>query len=94
MIIFSTLQFCQCLRTFCRVTITLSMKWAISFDRDYFNKHQCFTHLGDGIVKKAKGLQITYSNTSKFTDVGSQDPNSSLNEVFSSSKKEAEIGIM
>lgn len=70
------------------------MKWPFSFDWDYFKKHQCFTHLRDGIVKNTEGLRVTYSNTSKSTDVGGQDLNSILNEIFRFSKKEIEIGIM
>lgn len=43
---------------------------------------------------KTEGLRVTYSNTSKSTDVGGQDLNSILNEIFRFSKKEIEIGIM
>lgn len=51
-------------------------------------------HVGDGIVKNTKGLRVTYNNTSKSTDVGGQDLNSILSEIFRFSKKGIEKGIM
>lgn len=44
-------------------------------------------HVGEGIVENTKGLRVTYSNTSKSTDVGGQDLNSILSEIFRFSKR-------